>query len=447
MGLKFGFNIGTSDMKSLLEKNQKQMSGVRTWKQLFGSAAQSYATQASALTSAYGDTIAQAYKASMAQSDAIASAGLNLGATQELMANNRAALHSAYQTYVQNYAEAATANAQNYANTVEAYDKDLTAEAKNYSKLYNYAYKYLTEELVGSTYAGNTGGTVANGTSWLTANKLDWLYNADTGQAKSWQELTKGDTALFNSAGELTNYGREFFDAMFNVQAGGYKTSEGKATRGFDQWLSDTDVELRDWYASGDAFNYTTRGTVAGTAKSLLGIDSNKDAYKYQDYVHLTDKIKLPEIDFSVPGYDIAEADRLYKDMLNKKAEYEHEYSIYGGSSGSANAEHAYRLAEQKYNSYVADTNAAFKKAQTNVKAEYDKAITQLKDTIGEDAYEKWATTPGIKEDLEMLESLFTDSVYDTETPAKLAEYYKRFQRWLDMAIKSNLRGDKSTGF
>ena len=35
MALQYGMNITASDMRSLLEKNDKQQSGVRTWRQLF----------------------------------------------------------------------------------------------------------------------------------------------------------------------------------------------------------------------------------------------------------------------------------------------------------------------------------------------------------------------------------------------------------------------------
>ena len=180
MSLKYGFNIGTSDMKSLLEKNEKQMSGVRSWKQLFSGASQGYQAQNAALMSSYSDTIAEAYKANLAQSDAIASAGLNLGATRDLIEKNRAALHNAYQTYIQNYGKAASANAENYAATHQVYNDELTARAENFSKLYNYAYKYLADELAGSTRGD---------TSWLTANNLDWLYDTELGTAKPWETL------------------------------------------------------------------------------------------------------------------------------------------------------------------------------------------------------------------------------------------------------------------
>lgn len=272
MSLRYGFNIGTSDMKSLLEQEDAQLNGVRSWKQLFSGASQQFAASNAAITSSFSDTIAQAYKANLAQQDAIASAGLNIGATHEMIENNRAALHSAYQTYIQNYGKAVDANMQNYSATVKAYDDELTARAENFSKLYNYAYQYLAEELAGSAKGE---------TSWLTANNLDWLYDTELNAAKSWETLSH---ELFDENRQITEKGREFFDAMFNARAEGYLTSKGKATRGFDQWLSDTDTELRDWAVTGDVYNSTEMGTNFGTAKSLLGLESTDQNYANYQY-------------------------------------------------------------------------------------------------------------------------------------------------------------------
>lgn len=272
MSLKYGFNIGTSDMKSLLEENDRQMSGVRSWKQLFSGASQGYQAQNAALMSSYSDTIAQAYKANMAQSDAIASAGLNLGATRELIESNRAALHNAYQTYIQNYGEAMSTNTEDYAATQKVYNDELTARAENFSKLYNYAYQYLAEELAGSTKGE---------TSWLTANNLNWLYDTELNAAKPWETLSH---ELFDENAGITEKGKEFFDAMFNARAEGYLTSKGETTRGFDQWLSDTDADLRDWAVQGDAYNYVKAGSNFGTAKSLLGLESTDQDYANYQY-------------------------------------------------------------------------------------------------------------------------------------------------------------------
>lgn len=306
MSLRYGFNIGTSDMKSLLEQEDAQLNGVRSWKQLFSGASQQFAASNAAITSSFSDTIAQAYKANLAQQDAIASAGLNIGATHEMIENNRAALHSAYQTYIQNYGKAVDANMQNYSATVKAYDDELTARAENFSKLYNYAYQYLAEELAGSAKGE---------TSWLTDNSLDWLYDAELNAAKPWEILSH---ELFDEKRQITEKGQEFFDAMFNARTEGYLTSKGKATRGFDQWLSDTDAELRDWYTQSDVYNHTRAGNNFGTAKSLLGLESTDQDYGAYQYTH---NIKTAFED--IKNISVSHDDKIFKkiDRLAKRVD------------------------------------------------------------------------------------------------------------------------------
>lgn len=369
--LKMGFNIGTSDMKRLLEENERQMSGVRSWKQLFGSAGQSYSAQNAAITGSYSDTIAQAYKANMAQNDAIMSAGLNLGATKELVENNRAALHSAYQTYIQNYEQAVSTNAQNYMATVDAYNKDLTARAENFSKLYNYAYKYLSEELANTRYAKSEGG-IAEGTSWLANNALDWLYDKELGTVISWDSLSE---QLVDQNAELTDKGREFFDAMFNARPEGYITSgetDEWATRSFDSWLGDTDAELRDWYVQGDAYNYNKYGTNLGTAKTLLGMESTDTSYKASDYTTLAD------FDQFTTGFKGTNAYTQLTSDVNRAREHMTElYKLY--QEGNLPSTNDYFVAERKYRD---ELNKLISMSEENA----TKALELFERSVGEEA-------------------------------------------------------------
>lgn len=371
MSLRYGFNIGKSDMKSLLEEYDKQMSGIRSWKQLFGGASQDYAAQNSAIVSSYSDTIAQAYKASMAQNDAIASAGFNTGATRELIESNRAALHDAYQTYIQNYGKAVESNMQNYADTQATYDAELSARAENFSKLYNYAYQYLAEELAGSEYQG---------TSWLTANNLDWLYDTELDAAKPWETLAG---ALFNrDTGEITNEGREFFDAMFNARTEGFLTSEGKGTRGFDQWLSDTDAELRDWAVQGDAYNYARAGSNFGTAKSLLGLESIDQSYGAYEYVHNA-KAALEEIKNTTISHDDKTLKKIDKldtkvDRLTERSARDEE--LYGISLGR---DILASIREARLNNKTEKLQGYLNKYADAYQTQIDDVNTKMKEALG----------------------------------------------------------------
>lgn len=290
MQLKNGFNITQSDMRPLLEQYDKQRSGVRTWRQLFGNAALGYNAQSDALKTDYADAISQAYMSNYAQRNAIASAGLSAGSTQQLLAQNRNDLHTAYEQYVRNYGSDAAKVASAYGEEVNAIEGALTERAQNFANLYNSAYKYLSEELYGSSRTTDEGIL-----DYLKEHNLDWAYLKDeqgnpTDQLMPWSQVAQ---RLFNTDGTLTIEGQEFFDQMFNSAFDpGYTRYDDRdneyATRNFRQWLSDTDNELYNWMISQDNFNYNFAGTNFGTAKALLGMESTDSDYHTSEY--LTDE-------------------------------------------------------------------------------------------------------------------------------------------------------------
>lgn len=307
MALKYGMNITASDMKSLLEKNDKLQTGVRTWRQLFGNASLGYNAQSDALSTYYGDAISKAYASSFKQNDAIVGAGLNTGMMREMLTASRNDLHTAYETYVHNYNSAAEQIAENYSNEVGVIDEALTERATNFSDLYNNAYKYLSDEVFGSTR--NAEGNASNGATpiyegegenakitgysdvtydYMDEHGLSWLYEEDeTGERKlrSWESISHD---LMNDDGTLTKKGVMFFDQMFNTPYEEYvrtnKDGEEIAIRSFDKWLSDTNSELRDWWVSQDPFNYTFAGTNRGTSQTIMGRESTDTKYAPHQY-------------------------------------------------------------------------------------------------------------------------------------------------------------------
>jgi hypothetical protein len=314
MALQYGMNITASDMRSLLEKNDKQQSGIRTWRRLFGNASLGYNAQSDALTTDYSDAIAQAYRANFAQNNAIMNAGLGTGMTREMLAQSRNDLHTAYETYIRNYGSDMTKASENYGEEVGAIDAALTERATNFANLYNSAYKYLAEELYGSTLT--LPGTAENGATpiyegkgkksklvgyenvtldYFDENDLGWLKN-DAGELLSWNELSH---SLMNPDGSLTAKGVKFFDQMFNTLPENYMSTndEGETwrTRGFDEWLSATDNELRNWWVSQDEFNYNFAGTNKGTANVLTSRESTDTKYGKYEYL-MSNKMTTPEI-------------------------------------------------------------------------------------------------------------------------------------------------------
>ena len=275
MAVRYGVNILASDMRDWLEENDRQQSGVRSWKQLFGNAALGYNAQSDALKTDYASTIADAYKANFERQNAVLGAGLNAGATGAFLADNRNDLLTAYDSYVRNYQSDVSALAKNYANEVGTYDEALDQRAKNFASLYNKAYDYLSQELNGA-YQTFGEGDKQTTVDFFTDQGLDWMRN-DAGVLKSWNELSYD---LFdNDTGELTDAGRDFYNRIFNGVPQAWMRDVDdtnsdvtkRAVRSFDEWLSDTDADLREWWASQDEF--AVGGINKDTALKRLGID------------------------------------------------------------------------------------------------------------------------------------------------------------------------------
>lgn len=304
MALRYGFNITESDMKKLLEQNDKQQSGVRSWRQLFGNASLGYETQSNALRSDYSSAIAEAYKSNLAQRNAIGGAGLNAGATREAISASRADLMNAYNTYIVNYNKNAATLVDEYNKEVNTLNTALNERAANFVNLYNSAYKYLAEELYGSNRTVN-GVT----TNLFDDQELGWAYAKDangnpTTQLASWDELSR---QLFNPDYSLNELGTKFFDQMFNQIPQGYVNKDGERMRSFDEWLSaqedtfenydatnlpgmaKTGRDLRNWWVSQDDFNYTHAGSNKGTAQTVVGLESTNQGYTPRDYARLGD--------------------------------------------------------------------------------------------------------------------------------------------------------------
>lgn len=310
MKLQFGVNIPASNIKRMLEKNNIQQSGIRTWRQLFGGASLDFGAKKDTLTSDYSSAIAEAYKANFERKNSILGLGLSQGNTERYIGMTQQELFNTYNKFMENYAANLQQAASDYAKEVTDYDNALTERAANFSNLFNKAYDYLKTELYGATRTRNMmneDGTPVlemsgegkkakpikdeNGQNiirteqveYLKENGLDWLLvsaeeaskdpSLVEGQLKDWNTIAKD--YIFDSDMQLTEQGKLFFDAIFNASPQQFVTN-GEPTRSFDKWLSDTDSDLREWLVSQDPFNYTFAGTNRGTANIILGGESEQ---------------------------------------------------------------------------------------------------------------------------------------------------------------------------
>lgn len=258
MAIPYGISINASDMRNMLEKNDVQQSGVRSWRQLFGNASLGHEAQADTLKSYYNDATSQAYKSNFEQQNAIMGAGLNIGATRELVSANRQDLQNTYENYVKNYSADKQTIGTAYGEEVGAISQGLTERAEKFSNLYNSAYTYLSDELSQNPDFFNKGG-------------YKWLTDED-GNVKPWEDIAP---ELKNDDGSLSGKGIEFFDQLFNAR------TEGSDVRGFGEWLNEQDEDLYNWAKGQDVFNYTYAGTNLGTANVMSGRESTDDTYKF----------------------------------------------------------------------------------------------------------------------------------------------------------------------
>lgn len=328
MALQSGFNLPASDMAQILEKNDKTAQGIRTWRNLFGNASLANASAMDKLTTSYSDAIAQAYRANLEQENQIMGAGLSSGATKSLLALSRDELQQTYDNYLANYSSALGDVASAYNEEVATIAGALGDRAQNLSDLYNSAYQYLSEEIYPSTYTDKEG----NVSNYLDDYNLNWLYNTDDAgmtTLKNWDEISN---QMFDDNGELTLDGQRFFNAMFNARPEGYQLTDADGnivnTRAFDQWLSDTNPELREWYASTDPFNYTFAGTNKGTALSLLGMDSTIQLPTYTDSLADVSKFADAQYKTNIPNFK-EHYSNMMKDIAEHGAYSDYYFSMY----------------------------------------------------------------------------------------------------------------------
>lgn len=295
--IQHGVNITANDVKDLVESGT-DAAGRKTWQDLYGSSALSYQAQNDALLKSYGDIIAEAYKSSLQQQNALYDFGLSANDTHDLRSIARQDMLAAYDTYLGNYQQAQQEIAEAYQTQKSTWDQALTDESTNFAKLYNYATQYYTDVLSGATWTGNDldnpkfveqgKEAVQDGYEQKTESLIDryglqWL--TATNEDDTVRQLTNEElmNKLFDADNNITELGREFYDMVFNMDlSDGYTDAEGNPITTFDAWLSDTDSDLYTWAHSPDTFNYTRQGTKLGTAKTWAGLES--DDGKFQAY-------------------------------------------------------------------------------------------------------------------------------------------------------------------
>lgn len=291
--IQHGVNITANDVKDLVESGT-DAAGRKTWQDLYGSSALSYQAQNDALLKSYGDIIAEAYKSSLQQQNAMYDLGLSTNDTHDLRSIARQDMLAAYDSYLGQYQQAQQEIAEAYQTQKSTWDQALTDESTNFANLYNYAMQYYNDILKGATtttpgdleFTGEgkeaqvTGQRSSIISSLVDDYNLGWMQTAsgevDENGNPIMRDLTKDElmSVMFDADNNLTQTGRNFYDMILNGNFSNYIDTDGNQITSFDDWLSQNDSDLYTWVHSPDTFNYTHAGTKLGTAKSFLGLDS-----------------------------------------------------------------------------------------------------------------------------------------------------------------------------
>lgn len=473
MALQYGLNITASDMRSILEKNDKQQSGVRTWRQLLGNASLGYQSQLDKNKSYYNDAMLQAYKSNFAQNNNIIGAGINAGGTKNLMGDNRLELQNIYENYVKNYLSAGQSASEDYSDEVSAIQEGLTERAEKYSSLYNSAYKYLSEELynasltnLGEPTYDKDGNVIYNNpinTNYLEDRGMDWMLERDSdGNILGLSSWDKISSKLKNSDGSLNENGTKFFDQLFNASPNDYinnLTSEDSKT--FGKWLSDTDNELYNWLASKDLFNYNFADTNFGSAKNILGMESTDSTAGSTEYINTEDLNNFDKaiqmsggagnnnifykiaIEKSNQSFEVAKTTAAELEMITKQ--YENSVSKYGDE-----IEHTLKntALAKKTEAEAISTNAwnQYKKYTNTIKSTLD---TKFKDLVNTNVYNKfYAQNKKLYDEYDKLLTQLNDSkTYDEDIAKKIGNTYSEMIRKMTAFLEASNYQKNLSGF
>lgn len=442
MALQYGFNIPASDAKTALEQNEVTQEGVRYWSQQFGTPGLAMSGQSDALTSYYSDAMAEAYRTNFLQKEQIYGAGLNVGATSELLRDNALDLRNTYDKYMSNYNENLASVTEDYAKQLDTINTALTSKAENLSALYSSPIDYLYNELYGSTYTTQdktkpiygkvNGKTVITGyedsvADWITENRLDWLTDTTTDEltGEETRELKSRDQLsrlMFDESGALTDLGKEFYEKMFYAQTQGYTTASGDMARSFGEYLSDTDNELYNWWAIEDS------GANIALTKKMSGLDPTKQAVAPSDYMKATDIVEFDEI---LESDEMTAFDKKLADTTAAFAGEEYALSLierqydnarkYQQTTQAKVASDEYQAAVRSLKKRTLPLESEYKTYMSEIVADFN---TKLKETMGTELYNTF-----VEQNKKLYETITAESGLANQQNPKnyMSDYEKSF--------------------
>ena len=262
--------------------------------------------QKGAYKSQYEQALDKAYQASLEQRSNILNSNLIAGTKREMLSDTDIALQDAYSSYLAtlqgSIADVEAQEAKQYASidkelsTVkEQADKLLTTEAENITKGIDYAFDYLQE--VGKYVEQTEGGLEAlyNDPNWSryiekyteegSEEPMYRMYSREQLSRPRIDVETGEQLGLYDSMGNLTKAGQDFFDQMINFDWTDYGAM--KDMQSYGSFVAGKDKDFYNWLAGENAYTATPdtfgRNLNIGVVREAMGLKSDDETYRQQE--------------------------------------------------------------------------------------------------------------------------------------------------------------------
>lgn len=292
-----GIITTANNYKNVLRETDRDIFGNPTWRQAYTNIELQQQKAEAQVNRQFGEAIGKAYEAANAQAANISGSALGEGYKDLLLSENQATLNAAYDQYMANLAGAQQTLSQTYGEAKTQLDEMLSERAENmkaleteYGKYWTATDKWLAENLSVEDYAKQ-----AKESDLSPFYKYDSA--TDTYAAKTYEELSqptydseRGEwVSIYDAEGNITDFGRDFFDIMTNYYAQQVATEDQALPQSFAQYLAGANTDLYEWASGYDPYSWspvmTAEGefmsTNIGRFKQLMGLESNDQTYRY----------------------------------------------------------------------------------------------------------------------------------------------------------------------
>ncbi len=260
--------------------------------------------QKGAYQSQYEQALDKAYASSLEQRSNILNSNLIAGSKKQLLSETDQALSDAYASYLQTMQSGITEVEQNAAKQYASIDESLTdvkeqadkllnTEASNIVKGIDYAFDYLQEVATQAEQQG-TLEQLAQDPNWAryfksttdeAGNTLYQLMSRDELSASRIDLETGEQLGLYDSMGNLTKAGEDFFDQMLNFDWTSNELLQDMQSYG--SFVAGKDRDFYNWLAGENAYSIAPdalgRNLNIGVLREAMGLSSSDETYRQQE--------------------------------------------------------------------------------------------------------------------------------------------------------------------